>query len=187
MYYVRRPSNQPYGPRYVHLSTKNSPSVMVWGAISCQGPAGIHLLEPGQTMNSAQYIEIIADHLPRWMTFLSCNIYQQDGAPCHQLKCTKQWFERNNINLLAPWPGSSPDLNPIEIFFVFIEEKGILFEPKLCCNPSKFYHPSLATRNNPRKLPSFDTLHAPKDCFCTGSQKKAYQILTWCIFYLFCC
>lgn len=40
-------------------------------------------------------------------------LFQQHGAPCHTARVCMQWFARNNVKLL-PWPGNSPDLNPIE-------------------------------------------------------------------------
>jgi len=40
-------------------------------------------------------------------------IFQQDFAPCHKSKSTKQWLTKRNIEIL-PWPANSPNLNPIE-------------------------------------------------------------------------
>lgn len=40
-------------------------------------------------------------------------IFQDDNAPCHAAKDTKNWKEKNFIEML-PWPAQSPDLNPIE-------------------------------------------------------------------------
>ena len=41
-------------------------------------------------------------------------LFQHDGAPCHMAKVKTKWFGEQNINILGPWPGNSPDLNPIE-------------------------------------------------------------------------
>lgn len=40
-------------------------------------------------------------------------IFQDDNAPCHAAKKTKEWKEVKLIERL-PWPAQSPDLNPIE-------------------------------------------------------------------------
>lgn len=40
-------------------------------------------------------------------------IFQDDNAPCHAAKDTKDWKENKFIEIL-PWPAQSPDLNPIE-------------------------------------------------------------------------
>ena len=39
-------------------------------------------------------------------------ILQQHNAPCHTSKKVKKWFEENNVEVI-PWPGNSPDLNPM--------------------------------------------------------------------------
>jgi len=39
--------------------------------------------------------------------------FQQDNAPIHTSRQTRTFIEESAINLL-PWPGQSPDLNPIE-------------------------------------------------------------------------
>ncbi len=36
------------------------------------------------------------------------------GAPCHKANVITKWLEEQNIDILGPWPGNSPDLNPIE-------------------------------------------------------------------------
>lgn len=41
-------------------------------------------------------------------------MFQQDNAPGHKAKTTKDWFTNHGI-LLFPHPPSSPDLNPIEL------------------------------------------------------------------------
>ena len=37
-----------------------------------------------------------------------------DGAPCHMAKMITKKLGEQNIDILGPWPGNSPDLNPIE-------------------------------------------------------------------------
>ena len=36
------------------------------------------------------------------------------GTVCSKAKVITKWLEEQNIDILGPWPGNSPDLNPIE-------------------------------------------------------------------------
>jgi hypothetical protein len=72
----------------------------------------------GGGMNTAWYQEQVLDGVLRdFYTQVSAPrrrvIFQQDGAPSHKSKGTKQWFEQTGIPLLFH-PTSSLDLSPIE-------------------------------------------------------------------------
>ena len=72
----------------------------------------------GGGMNSSRYREQVLDGVLRGfydeMKKTKGSVtFQQDSAPSHTSKSTKQWFAQNEIPLLFH-PPSSPDLNPIE-------------------------------------------------------------------------
>lgn len=56
----------------------------------------------------------------------------QDNDPKHTSRLAKNFFESKKINLL-PYPAQSPDLNPIETFWVKIKQKLANLTPKNLC------------------------------------------------------
>jgi len=121
--HVRRPPNQRNNPRYIVPTVRNAPKVMVWGAICAGGVSGLWLMPDGQTINGSVYLEVLKSKLPQFMTIRGCTHFQHDGAPCHQTKAAKKWLGDNGIEILGPWPGNSPDLNPIENCWVVLKQK----------------------------------------------------------------
>ena len=63
------------------------------------------------------------------MKLHNCHYFQQDGAPCHTAKLVKRWLEEQEIQLICPWPGSSPDLNPIENCWAVMKKKVSALKP----------------------------------------------------------
>lgn len=126
---VRRPPNARYNNRYTVPTVKHSPQTMIWGSISAKGPAGIYVLPPGQTINAAKYVDIMESEVLHSLSEHSCNVYQHDGAPCHQAGVCKTWLRNKQITVLEPWPGSSPDLNPIEHCWSVMKRKVAQHKP----------------------------------------------------------
>ncbi|GBO42767.1 hypothetical protein AVEN_137555-1 [Araneus ventricosus] len=71
-----------------------------------------------QTMEAANYQNIVADQLHPYMAFAfptGNGIFQQDNAPCHNARIGLEWFEEHTDEFkLMSWPPNSPDLNPME-------------------------------------------------------------------------
>lgn len=114
--FVRRRVGEQLHPDCIEATTKILINVMIWACTSADGVGRIQVIYG--ILNAKKYvatilelklIPFIRDLFPNKTPF----IFQQDSAPCHTAKICKEWFENKGIDLL-PWPGNSPDLNPIE-------------------------------------------------------------------------
>ena len=113
-HYVRRPPGERTKARYVMPTVKHPQSTMVWGCFGAHGRGGLWFCPPKTTINGPIYLQLLQDKLQEWMARLHCQYFQHDGAPCHRSRAVTQWLHSANIQVIGPWPGNSPDLNPIE-------------------------------------------------------------------------
>ena len=107
---------------------KHPPSQMVWGAMFRNGVAALSFLLPGTTINGPKYVQMLSKKLKLHLQVHNCQIFMQDGAPCHRSKVAKNFLDSNNINLLE-WPGNSPDLNSIENLWTKMKNKVLEKQP----------------------------------------------------------
>lgn len=90
-------------------------SVMVWGAIWYGGRSRLVFCEG--KINAEKYIDILKQGLLPIFQGNNLNrkdyVLMEDGAPCHRAQKTTAWKSQKGLTIL-PWPGQSPDMNPIE-------------------------------------------------------------------------
>ncbi|GFS61143.1 transposable element Tcb1 transposase [Trichonephila clavipes] len=88
---------------------------MIWSCISSDGNGRFHVI--AETLNVRKHISLILEPklLPstrdRFTNSASFS-FQQDSAPCHILRQSKDWYCSEIIVLLS-CPGNSPGINPI--------------------------------------------------------------------------
>ena len=111
---VRRRPGEEFEPECLKKTIKHSQKIMVWGAISVHGTSRLKIVEG--MMNQLKFVDMLQNRLlPQTRDCFGENpwIFQQDSAPCHTAQSVKMWCRENDVKLL-PWPGNSPDMNPIE-------------------------------------------------------------------------
>ena len=132
--HVRRPLKQRDNPRYIVPTVKNPSKVMIWASICAGGRSGLWFMPEGTSINGTVYLEVLKSKVPSFMEIKRCSHFQHDGAPCHQTKAVKKWLGEAGILILGPWPGNSPDLNPIENCWVLLKQKVAAHNPTSLSN-----------------------------------------------------
>ena len=113
--YVQRPYGAALDPKY---TSKEGPrlqgKVSLWGCISAGGLGHAELY--AESLNAAAYQRILKLNLAssaldvcppgQWW-------FQQDNWTVHTAATTREWFDREGIDVID-WPVWSPDLNPIK-------------------------------------------------------------------------
>ena len=114
---------------------KHPDSLMVWACFSFHSVGKLVFLPMNIRMNQNSYFELILDELELCMDRCQVDIFMQDRASCQTAKLIINCFEFCNVKLLTPWPGNSPDLNPIENLWAFIkcqlQDRNTSFLPHL--------------------------------------------------------
>jgi len=115
-YYVRRRPGEECLPACLTPTMKHPLGVMVWGCMAWNGVGRLQVIDG--IMNSKKYIRDVLQPklLPSARSLFGEGVpflFQQDGAPCHTARVCMKWLSDNGVEVL-PWPGNSPDLNPIE-------------------------------------------------------------------------
>jgi len=113
--FVRRRKGEGYHPACITSTVKHPQGQMIWGCISSHEVGRLHFVTG--TVNADVYINILQTKLlpaihDTYGDVHRCK-FQDDSAPCHRAKKVQVFLESSQIANL-PWPGNSPDLNPIE-------------------------------------------------------------------------
>ena len=123
--FVKRFANEKYHPKFCLPRLQNGGgSVGIWGCINYKG-TGCCTIYTGR-INQFVYKNTLENELlPSAELFFEEGqdwIFQQDGASAHTAHSIRDWFEEKQITVL-PWCPRSPDLNPIENLWSYIDNK----------------------------------------------------------------
>ena len=115
------PNIPPASPRGVAFEhAHGGGTVYVWGGIHYGGKLALRVLV--DNVNAQSYLEILEqDLLPYAQEHFQANfVLQDDNAPPHRARMVRQFLEENDVNRIE-WPSKSPDLNPIENIWAYLQ------------------------------------------------------------------
>jgi transposase len=129
--YVQRPRGAALDPKYTRKEVGlPSGKVSLWGCISAGGLGHAELY--AESLNAARYQRILKlnlapsalDVCPRGQWW-----YQQDNWTVHTAATTREWFDREGVDVID-WPAWSPDLNPIEELWHDLKQRVYARHPR---------------------------------------------------------
>ena len=130
--WVWRHSGEAWAPEMRDIMSKNHDSVMIWAAMRADGRIAHRIVrdffEGSKTQTAEAYRLLLQDVISK--IYEPGQAWLQDNAPVHTAHIIRDWLEENGVWFL-PHPAKSPDLNPIEHFWLMFKELLHQLHPEL--------------------------------------------------------
>jgi len=100
---------------------QGSGSTGIWACMTSKGLGLWHLFDG--RLNQYEYVQILQSKLiPSILTHFPGDTitFQHDNAPCHRANSVQNWLKEKKLSVLT-WPPNSPDLNPIENMWAWLD------------------------------------------------------------------
>ena len=130
--WVWRHSGEAWAPEFRAIGSQNHDSLMIWAAMRADGQIVYRIVrnfyEGGKTQTAQVYLRLLQDVIPE--IYKPGQAWLQDNAPVHTAHIIRDWLTENGVWYL-PHPAKSPDLNPIEHFWLKLKELLHRWHPEL--------------------------------------------------------
>ena len=122
--YTTRAVGERLNTHCITSTIKSGAQIHVWAGIGYNGFSALKVIQGN--LNAQRYQEVVlADiqEVGRPCTVRNAGwIFMQDLAPAHNAASTRQFLLDRRVNVL-PWPGNSPDMNPIEHVWNYVQRR----------------------------------------------------------------